>query len=115
MPKNFIRFDKFEQAATTAAAVTVTAEEEKKNNCRYKNALRAKVVDEPLHHTPDAKHFIYSQPVQPFSQSVIRPVSQPAMLQSGGDNLITHTCMQLRTRLSNLMAGRQIKRQQNND
>lgn len=64
MPKNFIRFDKFEQATTTTTtttAKTVTAEEEKHNR-KYKIALRAKVVDETLHHaTPcQTQHIIYS-------------------------------------------------------
>lgn len=67
MPKNFIRFDKFEQATTAAA---VTPEEEEKNNRNYKIALRAKVVDEALHHARRNTLFIHRQFSRSFSQSV---------------------------------------------
>lgn len=114
MPKNFIRFDKFEQATTTAKAA---AEEET-------IAVRAKVVDETLRHAmPDAIHYLFTASSASSAISVSQSVSESASVlpaksarQPGKDNLIIHTCMQLRTlRLSNLMAGRQVQRQQNND
>lgn len=87
-----------------------------KSHCERKSWMRH-------YATPDAIHYLST--ASSAIHSVSRSVSESAreyssQLYCNLEKIIwsfvpIRTCMQLRTRLSNLMAGRQVKRQQNND